>query len=171
MAKKKLNLNFWNQHCCVFQKWVWKTHSGGGNHFYTLCPVLRLIFMRYGGKVSARVVMKWSPRQEENTRGLCRRVETKWRTRSESAATWENTQGRSLLPFRRQQLSHLLSLRNPPPARDSKDTGLNSFPPHAFSLCTYLHASSSFEAKDSLIQFKLPTSVNPLPQHLNANTN
>ena len=64
-----------------------------------------------------------------------------------------------------------LITRTLPPARDAKGTRLNSSPPHAFSLCAYLHASTSSEAKDSLIPFKLPVSVNSLPQHLDANTN
>lgn len=90
--KKKINLNFQYQHCCVFQKWTWKTHSGWRNHFYTPRPILRLIFLWHSGKVSARVTMKWSPLQEESARGLYRRRKTKWWTRTESAATWESTQ-------------------------------------------------------------------------------
>lgn len=57
-----------------------------------------------------------------------------------------------------------------PAHKKLKNTGLNAFPPHVFPPCTYLYVSSSFEfAKDSLIQFKLPTSVNL--QHLNVNGN
>lgn len=146
-------------------------NSLGGEKKITLIPHIHtqtgfyLIWIR---RWSSGVVMKVSTRNKKKTQEtFAERGKAKRRTESR---TPQKPHKKNLASFQEAAALTSLTTRNLPPARDSKGTGLNAFPPRAFSLCTYLRVSSSFEAKDSLIQFKLQTSGNPLPQHLNANT-